>query len=274
MSRPWLLHLPLIDFHGNLGSADEYDRPGDARATEARLSHVGMSVLGAERGTGPRIPVRLINGDLHVDGTAPPFSPERVIAALLAVMDDPQVSDEEIIEWVGPPVSPTGCGVVCDHVALGAGESTSLVLTAHVSYAQVAGRRVIVVTGLPLGVGPDAVIDTVGARVEAMNAGDPYWQPEHVGTWLLESPASGPATAIPLADIRNESYGDVIHIVCVPLNDEVAAKCAAQIVSTWGVRTEQQVQLPAPLPQLMRDLVDDDIEAQRAALNALSSAFD
>ena len=39
MSRPWLLHLPLIDFHGNLGSADEYHRPGDATATKARLSH-------------------------------------------------------------------------------------------------------------------------------------------------------------------------------------------------------------------------------------------
>jgi len=54
----------------------------------------------------------------------------------------------------------------------------------------------------------------------------------------------------------------------------VTGECAAQIAGTWGVRTEQQVRLPAPLPQLIRDLVDDDIEAQRAALNALSSAFD
>jgi DNA gyrase/topoisomerase IV subunit A len=53
MARPWSLHLLLVDFRGNLGSADEYDCPGPARATEARMSYVGMGVLSAERGSGP-----------------------------------------------------------------------------------------------------------------------------------------------------------------------------------------------------------------------------
>ena len=105
LAQPWLLHVPLVDFHGNYGSPDEADGPAAPRYTEARLSAAGGIVLAAERGVGPRVPVTLINGDLHAGGSAPPFAPARVIDALLALVDDPRVGDDEIIERVGRTIS-------------------------------------------------------------------------------------------------------------------------------------------------------------------------
>jgi len=106
LSQPWLQHVTLVDFHGNHGSPD--DRPANPRYTEARLSHAGVIALAAERGVGPRVPVALINGDLHVDGSAPPYSPSRVLAALVAVIDDPGLADADIVELVGLPNSRPG----------------------------------------------------------------------------------------------------------------------------------------------------------------------
>jgi DNA gyrase/topoisomerase IV subunit A len=266
LSQPWMLHIPLLDFHGNVGSPD--DPPAPPRMTEARLSHAGMRVLAAERGIGPLVPVALINGDLHVDGMSPPYSPRRVIATLLAVADDPRLSDEEIIERVGPPASPTGCGVACDYVALGEGESTPMVLTAHLTYEHFEGGQLIVLTHLPLGIGADMAVQALAARIEAMGSGDPDWEPdqfdEDSGTW-----SGSISDALPLADVRNESDGYGIRIVCEPLKHTIPSHCEAQVASTWGVRTRREAQLPAPLPDLIRELVDTNPTAQRVALTGL-----
>ena len=61
--------------------------------------------------------------------------------------------------------------------------------------------------------------------------------------------------------------------MCELLPDADLAECQQQIANVWGVRTEQQVQLAAPLPQLMRELVDNDPEAQRAALAILEQCL-
>ena len=271
MSQPWLLHLLLVDFHGNNGGVDFAAAPPEM--TEARLSSVGVLALDGERGSGPRVPVMLINGDLHVDGWAPPLSPSRVMAALRALQDAPDLSDDDLIERVGPPESPTGCNVVCDHLALGRGEPTEMICAAQMSHEHLEDRRLIVLSCLPPGVGDDTLIETIAGRVEAMNPGDPFWEPWHVGDWQVRHGSPDAATAIPLADIRNEStgagWGNQTRIVCELLPEADLAECQQAIATIWGVRTERQVQLAAPLPQLMRELVDDDQEAQRAALTIL-----
>lgn len=260
LSQPWLLHIPLVDFHGNCGSADEYDRPAGPRYTEARLSRAGQIMLAAERGTDPRVPVVLINGDLHFDGSAPPYSPTRVIATLGALIDDPHLSDDEIVERVGPPASPTGCGVVCDHLALAVGEGTAMMLTAHLSYEHVDGADLIVLTNLPLGVGDDTVRQALAARVEVLSGHDPDWDPDEL--------------ALPLKDVRIESYGNGARIVCELSDGARPEEWEVQIASTCGVTVRSQVQLPAPLPQLMRELIEDDPVAQRAALAEVLRSLD
>ena len=45
LAAPWLVHLRLIDFHGNLGGPDEDDEPAAPRYTEIRLSKAGAFAL-------------------------------------------------------------------------------------------------------------------------------------------------------------------------------------------------------------------------------------
>jgi len=49
LARPWVVHLALIDFHGNYGDLDS--PPAAARYTECRLTPLGVAALAAERGT-------------------------------------------------------------------------------------------------------------------------------------------------------------------------------------------------------------------------------
>lgn len=91
------------------------------------------------------------------------------------------------------------------------------------------------------------------------------------GDTQLLRPTSQEAIAIPLADIRDESFGWVgdtnnTRVVCEPLADSDLAECEQQIAASWGVRIEREVQLAAQLPELMRELVDADSAAQRSAL--------
>jgi DNA gyrase/topoisomerase IV subunit A len=258
LSQPWLLHRPLVDFHGNWGSADEHDRPANPRYTEARLSTAGMLALAAERGAGPQVPIGLINGDLHVDGLAPPFSPTRVVATLLALADDPALSDAEIVARLGPPESPTGCGVACDLAVLAAGAPTGMVQTARLTAEALDRGAVIVLSHLPLGVGSDTVARAVADRVNAR------WRRDD-----LDDREALDELALPLRDIRDESSGDDTRIVCVLRPGADIGDCERRIASTWGVTIRREVRLPAPLAQLVRELVDEDATAQQSALAAL-----
>ena len=259
MAQPWRVHVRLVDFHGNYGSANESDPPANPRYTEARLSRAGWLALAAERGDGPPLPIRLINGDLHLDGFAPPFSPRRVIAALLALLDDPRLPDEEIVERGGPPESPTGCGIVCDSAALAAGEQTPIVMSAHISHEVSRSEPAFVLSHLPLGVGEDTVIDAIAARVK-QRRGAP-------GTDEFDD------LVLDLRDVRNESVDPITRIVCVLRDDAVPSLVEPQLASTWGVRIRREVGLAAPLAPLVRELVQGDPAAQRTALAALSATL-
>src|SRR5690242_16289247 len=63
LASPWLVHIELVDMHGNIGSADPGDAPAGARYTETCMSTAGQLALAAERGEAPPLPVGLINGD-------------------------------------------------------------------------------------------------------------------------------------------------------------------------------------------------------------------
>ena len=260
LAQPWWLHLPLVDFHGNWGSADEYDRPANPRYTEARLSTAGTLALAADRGAGPQVPVGLINGDLHFDGVGPPFSPVRVVATLLALADNPVLSDAEIVALVGPPESPTGCGIACDFDALASGAPTTMVQTAQLTVEAGDRGAVIVLSHLPLGVGNDTVTRAIADRVNAR--------------WRRDNNDAGDVLdelALPLRDVRDESYADVTRIVCEPRAEAMLEECERRIAATWGVRISREVQLPAPLAPLVRSIVDEDPAAQRSALAGLTA---
>ena len=47
LARPWVLHLPLVGTHGNIGTVDF--GPADPEFVECRLTPLGAAALAAER---------------------------------------------------------------------------------------------------------------------------------------------------------------------------------------------------------------------------------
>ena len=81
----WRQSVPLVDGHGNLGSADF--GPAASRYTEARLTPAGVLAVQSDRGAVPTLPFGLVLGDMYAGGEAPPFDPIRVLDALILLMD-------------------------------------------------------------------------------------------------------------------------------------------------------------------------------------------
>lgn len=129
MAQDFSYRYPLIDGHGNFGSLDG-DGAAAMRYTEARMSKIAMEMMrdinketvdfqenydGEE--TEPvvlpsRIPNLLINGSVGIAvGMAtniPPHNLSETIKAIEAVMDDPDITVPELMEFIKGPDFPTG----------------------------------------------------------------------------------------------------------------------------------------------------------------------
>jgi hypothetical protein len=110
-------HRATAADHGN-------DPPASPHYTEARLSPAGRIALAAERGQIAPVPVGLINGSTHRQGTRPPFRPAAVIDAIRQVLARPRLPARQITAVAGPPDFITGCAVTGDLAALAAGQRT------------------------------------------------------------------------------------------------------------------------------------------------------
>lgn len=132
MAQPWKMSHVLIDGHGNWGSMDD-DPAAAMRYTEARLSEIAGELLrDIEKNTVPfkdnfdntvkepvvlpaRFPNLLVNG---VSGISSGFATEipthslrEVIDACIALIDNPQLTLEDIMAYIKGPDFPTG-GVI------------------------------------------------------------------------------------------------------------------------------------------------------------------
>ncbi len=129
MAQPWSLRYPLVDGQGNFGSIDD-DSPAAMRYTEARLKRISDYMLNDldketvdfqpnfdESLTEPtvlptRIPNLLINGASGIAvGMAtnmPPHNLSDTIDAIIAYIDNKDISIEELITIIKAPDFPTG----------------------------------------------------------------------------------------------------------------------------------------------------------------------
>ncbi len=129
MAQDWAMRYPLIDGQGNFGSVDG-DSPAAMRYTEARLNRLGEAMMDdlyketvdfepnfdntlVEPTVMPtRIPNLLINGASGIAvGMAtnmPPHNLSEVIDACDAYIDRPDITIEELMEYVKAPDFPTG----------------------------------------------------------------------------------------------------------------------------------------------------------------------
>jgi DNA gyrase subunit A len=176
MAQPFSLRYPLVDGQGNFGSVDD-DPPAAMRYTEARLSRMATEMLrDIDANTvdfGPnydesrrepsvlpsRFPNLLVNGSAGIAvGMATNMPPHRlgeIVDAIVAMIDDPTITVEDLMKHVKGPDFPTGAIIVGrsgirDAYRTGRGRIV-MRARAHIEELR-GGKSAIVVTELPYGV--------------------------------------------------------------------------------------------------------------------------
>lgn len=129
MAQDFSMSLPLLDGQGNFGSMDG-DNPAAMRYTEVRMDKPAASLLAdIEKDTvdfqdnydgkdkeptvlPARFPNMLVNGAggiaVGMATNIPPHNLGEVVDATLALIDDPDLTSEQLIEYVPGPDFPTG----------------------------------------------------------------------------------------------------------------------------------------------------------------------
>ncbi|MGI9389252.1 MAG: DNA gyrase subunit A [Boseongicola sp.] len=129
MAQPFSMSLPLLDGQGNFGSMDG-DNPAAMRYTEVRMDKPASYLLSdIEKDTvdfqdnydgkdqepavlPARYPNMLVNGAggiaVGMATNIPPHNLGEVIDGTLALIDDPDLTSEQLIEYVPAPDFPTG----------------------------------------------------------------------------------------------------------------------------------------------------------------------
>ncbi len=184
MAQSFSLRLPLIDGHGNFGSLD--DGPAAMRYTEVRLAQSAIEMTAGidedvvdfapnydGREVEPlvlpaAIPNLLVNGASGIAvGMATNLAPHNlaeVINATRFLLDHPQATLDELMTFIpGPDFATGGVIIGLDGIrdAYESGRGT-FKIRARTKIEQISSRkRGIVVTELPVNIGPERVIERV-----------------------------------------------------------------------------------------------------------------
>ncbi len=187
MAQPWRARYPLIDGRGNFGSIHG-DPPAGMRYTEIRIAPLTLEWLAEmDRGAGEfsrthsgspdelvtlpvSLPQLLLNGahDFRSDDAVllPPYNLAEICDALLALLDDPALPQEQLRRIVPGPDFPTG-GVMegaALHEIIDTGRG-SLTLRGRVRVQQQADRIVLLITELPFFSSAALLLEEVAALV-------------------------------------------------------------------------------------------------------------
>jgi DNA gyrase subunit A len=212
MTQSFSMGLVLIDGQGNFGSVDG-DMPAAMRYTECRMAPPAMALLAdldkdtvdfADNYDGKeqeptvlpsRIPNLLVNGAggiaVGMATNIPPHNLGEVIDACLLLIDQPDVTTDQLLDLVPGPDFPTGgeiIGRAGPRQALLTGRG-SVIMRGVASVEELrAGREAIIITEIPYQVNKANLV-------------------EHIAELVREKKIEG------IADIRDESNRDGMRIV-------------------------------------------------------------
>ncbi|KAF2411972.1 DNA topoisomerase IV [Microbacterium sp. B35-04] len=190
LAQPFSLRVPLVDGHGNFGSLD--DGPAAPRYTEARLAPPALALtenldedvvdfipnydgqFQQPEVLPAAFPNLLVNGTTGIAvGMATNMAPHNlieVVGAATHLLDNPEATVDELMEYVPGPDLPGG-GIIVgldgikDAYTNGRG---SFRTRAKVSIESLGPRRTgLIVTELPYLVGPERVIEKIKDAVNA-----------------------------------------------------------------------------------------------------------
>lgn len=190
MAQDFSLRYPLVDGHGNFGSIDG-DPPAAYRYTESKMSKISTEMLTDidketidfttnydDRLKEPvvlpsRFPNLLVNGSTGIAvGMAtniPPHNLCEVIDAVDYVMDNPEATLPEIMEYIKGPDFPTG-GVIMGYAGIRAAYSTGRGKVTLRGKADIEeeknGRFRIIVTEIPYMVNKSRLLQSIANLVK------------------------------------------------------------------------------------------------------------
>lgn len=189
MAQPFSLRYPLIEGQGNFGSVDG-DPPAAMRYTEARLSPISDELMAdIEKQTvdmepnydnsevqpsvlPSRVPNLLINGAsgiaVGMTTNIPPHNLREIAAAVKSLVDNPDATAEDLLDFVKGPDFPTG-GVIMGTTGIKAAYSTGhgrIIVRARHSLEEAAnGRERIIIYELPYAVNKAALVAKIAELV-------------------------------------------------------------------------------------------------------------
>ena len=221
MAQDFSMSAPLIDGQGNFGSVDG-DPPAAQRYTEARLAPVSLALLDdLDRDTvdfkpnydekefepvvlPARFPNLLVNGAggiaVGMATNIPPHNLGEVIDGVLALMDKPDITLDELLEHIPGPDFPTG-GSILGRAGIRAAYATgrgSIIMRAKVAVEELRkDREALIVNEIPYQVNKATLIERMAELVR-------------------EKRVEG------ISDLRDESDRDGMRIVIEIKRDAVA----------------------------------------------------
>src|SRR4051795_1136464 len=189
MAQDFSMRLPIIDGQGNFGSVDG-DPPAAMRYTECRLARPAMEILedidkdtvdfqpnydGNEREPvvlPARFPNLLVNGAggiaVGMATNIPPHNLGEVIDACVALIDNPALGIDELIEIVPGPDFPTG-GIILGRQGIRAAYHLgrgSIVMRGKVEIETLRGdREAIIVSEIPYQVNKASMVEKIAELV-------------------------------------------------------------------------------------------------------------
>ena len=224
MAQPFSLRYMLVDGQGNFGSVDG-DNAAAMRYTEVRMSRLTHELLAdIDKETvdfGPnydeseheplvlpaRVPNLLVNGSAGIAvGMAtniPPHNLNEVIAATIALIDEPSLSIDELMQHVPGPDFPT-CGIINGAAgiveAYRTGRGRILVRAKAEIETEPNGRETIIVHEIPYQVNKARLIEKIAELVKEKRL-------EGISELRDESDKDGMRVVI---EIRKDAMADVV----------------------------------------------------------------
>lgn len=236
LAQSWKMRYTLVEGQGNFGSMDG-DEPAASRYTEARMDKVGSELLsdidkntvdfrdnfdGTEKEPvvlPSALPNILLNGQMGIAvGMAtniPPHNLREVVDATVAQIDNPEITLDELMQYVKGPDFPTGAEVYGGEPMRRAYEtgrgSVTIRAIANIEERK-NGRFNIVITEVPYGMSKEGFVDKVRELVLAKKL-------DHI------------------ADARDESARGKIRIVVELKKDAFPKKILNQLYKMTGLQT-------------------------------------
>ena len=189
LAQPFNMRYMLVEGHGNFGSVDG-DSAAAMRYTEARMSKMATEMMAdIDKDTvdfypnfdetlmqpqvlPARFPNLLVNGSggiaVGMATNIPPHNLGETIDGLIALIDDPEISVDELMQYIPGPDFPTG-GIIMGKMGIASAYRTGrgrIVVRAKAEIEQYAANRSrIIVTEIPYQVNKARLVERIAELV-------------------------------------------------------------------------------------------------------------